>query len=77
MRIYLADGTDETAALRAAVDAGYRRCTVHYSDHLGVFLVAEGIGLAQQLDLLAAVRSVDPFAGTTAFWMEDEGLPAR
>ena len=75
MRIYLADGTDEMAALQAARDAGYVGCALRHSDHLGSYLDAEGIGLAQELDLLAAVRCVDPSAGTSAFWMDDDLVP--
>jgi hypothetical protein len=76
MRIYLVDGTDEQAALRAAAGAGYPACSVHHSDHLGLYLDAPGISPLHELDLLAAVRVVDPSAGTTAFWIDDEAVSA-
>jgi len=76
MRIYLVDGTGEQAALQTAVDAGCRTCSVHHSDHLGLYLDVPGLSPELELDLLAAVRAVDPSAGTTAFWIDDEALSA-
>jgi len=77
MRIYLSDGTDEMAALHAAIDAGYATCVVRYSDELGFYIDVDDIDLVHQLNLLAAVLSVDPTASTTALRPGEEGAPAR
>lgn len=76
MRIYLAEGTDGQAALRAVVGAGHPGCAVHDSDQLGLYVDAWDVSPVHELDLLAAVRTVDPLAGTAAFLIDDEAVAA-
>ncbi|MGB0102519.1 MAG: hypothetical protein WBP61_19730 [Nocardioides sp.] len=72
VRIYLADSADAQAARQAAVDAGFPACSICCSDHLGRYLQVAGVAPALEQELIAAIRAVDPSAGTAGFWLDDE-----
>jgi hypothetical protein len=65
MRIYLTRDVADMAALRAAVDVGFRDASVRYSSNLGYFVECQAVLPELEMALIAAVRTVDPTAGTS------------